>query len=661
MRIRPVHSVAIGLTALVVAAPLVAAPAAHAADTDITINEVESAGGTPGDWIELYNAGTTPVDVSGWVVKDSDDSRTAAIPAGSTIPSGGYYVIEETVLGFGLGGNDAARIYLPDGTTLIDSYAWTTSATTTYGRNPDGTGAFATTTASTKGSANDFSPPVVVPPPATLPPVVVNEVESNGGTPGDWIELGNTGQSTVDVSGYILRDDNPGNAPLVLPANTTIESGGYLTVDTEPTFGLGNGDTAGFYAPDGTTVIDSYTWTTHATTTYGRCPDLTGAFTTTAASTRGLRNACGSTTTPVPATTPWPGSPDVRTVDLEQTFGEDLSGLAYEARQAGDILWAVENGTGTLYRLIFDGVTWVPDAGGWADGATLRYPDGTGVVDAEGVALTGAGSADGIYVSSERNNDASAVSRPSVLRYDVSDASGDLVATREWNLAADLPGLRANGGLEGIAWIADADLVSGGFIDQSTGAAYSPATYPGHGGGLFFVGVETDANVYAYALRDDGGYARVATIASGFELVAELEYDTATDTLLVVCDQACDGRITAFRLAGGIFAPTVTYARPAGMANLANEGFALASACVGGSRAAYWADDAGTGGFSLRAGTFACAASADPTDPPAAVAGSGRELAETGSNAEPGLALAIALTILGLGAIGAARRRARAR
>ena len=38
--------------------------------------------------------------------------------------------------------------------------------------------------------------------------------------------------------------------------------------------------------------MTSYTWTAHAATTYGRCPNGTGAFATTAASTKGAANDC---------------------------------------------------------------------------------------------------------------------------------------------------------------------------------------------------------------------------------------------------------------------------------------------------------------------------------------------------------------------------------
>src|SRR5262249_31938463 len=82
------------------------------ASPDIRINEVESNGGTPGDWIELYNATTAPVDISGWGVRDNDSTHTIyKIPAGTTIAAGGFYVVEEAQFGFGLGAPDEARLY----------------------------------------------------------------------------------------------------------------------------------------------------------------------------------------------------------------------------------------------------------------------------------------------------------------------------------------------------------------------------------------------------------------------------------------------------------------------------------------------------------------------------------------------------------------------
>src|SRR4029077_17492407 len=114
------------------------------------------AGGDPGDWAELYNAGTDPVDISGWVFRDNMNADSSVIPANTTLAAGAYYVIEESTFtgGWGLGGSDMARLFKPDGTTLVDSYTWTPAAGVTYGRCPNGTGSFVNTAASTKGAAN---------------------------------------------------------------------------------------------------------------------------------------------------------------------------------------------------------------------------------------------------------------------------------------------------------------------------------------------------------------------------------------------------------------------------------------------------------------------------------------------------------------------------
>lgn len=140
---------------------------------DLRINEVESSGDTVnGDWVEVYNPAATAVNLSGVVVSDSDNSHKLLIPKGTTIPANGYRaIVTEDASGagaFGLGGGDQARLFLPGVTNLatatpIDSYTWTTHATTTYGRTVPGAGIWATTIDGTFGAENEFPPPVVIP------------------------------------------------------------------------------------------------------------------------------------------------------------------------------------------------------------------------------------------------------------------------------------------------------------------------------------------------------------------------------------------------------------------------------------------------------------------------------------------------------------------
>jgi len=454
----------------------------------VRINEIESDQGTPGDWLELFNTGTTPIPLGGYQVRDNDDTHRYTIPAGTTIPAGGFLVINESVLGYGLGTADQARLFSPGG-ALLDAHAWTAPATVTIGRCPDGTGSLAATTAATKGTANQCT---VVPPPPPPPP--------------------------------------PPPAP-------TLEA--------------------------------------------------------------------------------WPGSSSVQTAGVVNVLGGNLSGLAYEASgsAAPGVLWAARNGPGTLYRLVWNGTTWGSDpANGWGSGRTVRYPNGTGNPDAEGVTFAGSASA-GLYVATERNNDVSGTSRNSILRFNPA-GTGALVATHEWNLTSDLPAVGSNTGLEAIAWVPDSYLVARGFHDEARNAPYNPTLYPDHGAGLFLVGVEANGRVYAYALNHVAGtFVRVASFASGFAGVMGLEFDRELNQLWVVCDDGCSGRSAIFEIDTrtgsatlGRFITTRLFARPTGMSNLNNEGFAVGSQaeCVASTKTVFWADDAATSGHALRRGTVSC-------------------------------------------------------
>ncbi|RFA07180.1 hypothetical protein B7R21_16445 [Subtercola boreus] len=649
--------VGIVLAAAVLASPFVGLQTATAApvSSSVKINEVESSGGTPGDWVELANTAATPVDLSGYIVKDNDDTHVFTIAANTTIAANGFLALDvETA--FGLGASDSARLFAPDGTTLVDSYTWTSHANPTYGRCPDGTGTFTTTLASTKGAANSCTPPA----PTVATSVKINEVESSGGTPGDWAELVNTSAVALDVAGYIIKDNDDTHV-FTIPSGTSIAAKGYLALDVETAYGLGASDSARFFAPNGTTLIDSYTWTAHASTTYGRCPDGTGAFQATTTSTKGAANDCGpaTPTTPTTPTGPtaeaWPGAASIATADQNGAIGGNLSGLAYDpsGTSARGTLWAVKNGPSTLYKLKYNGSAWVSDTSGtgaFAAGKSLHYADGTGDPDAEGVTFTGAGPSGGAFVSTERNNSVSSVSRPSVLKFDATGAATSgatsLNATMEWNLTADLPAVAPNSGLEAISWISDSFLTSKGFVDEKTGAAYNPATYADHGNGLFFVGLEANGAVYAYALNQvTGGYTRVATIASGFTGVMDLEFEQESSRFWAVCDDTCNGQSAILEIAQsgtnkGHFAVTHVYDRPTGMPNYNNEGFALApqAECVAGQKPVFWSDDTNDQGSALRSGTVNCTVIPDTTPPVVSAALAGRTLTLSATDSGSGVA-----------------------
>jgi hypothetical protein len=309
----------------------------------------------------------------------------------------------------------------------------------------------------------------------------------------------------------------------------------------------------------------------------------------------------------------WPGGTAVLPVDGNSVFGGNLSGLIYESTgDASGVLWAVRNGPGTLFRLVYNGSIWTPDpANQWATGKALRYPNGTGDPDAEGVTFAESGPGGGVYVSTERDNAVRDVSRNAILRFDPASSGPTLTAAAIWDLTRDLPKTEPNLGIESLTWIPDRYLTSRNFVDETKRRPYNPADYPGHGAGLFFVGLEGTGQVYGYALMPRGVTARVATFATGLPAVMELQFDRDLNELWAVCDNTCQGRSVVLSLdRKGRFVNARAYERPRQMPDLNNEGFAFTPLghCRAGVRPAWWADDGETAGHAIRAGSLKCPA-----------------------------------------------------
>ncbi|MCQ9353349.1 lamin tail domain-containing protein [Corynebacterium sp. 153RC1] len=381
----------------------------------------------------------------------------------------------------------------------------------------------------------------------TASTVVINEVESNGDPVGDWVELANTNlNESIDVSGWTIVDNDPKHTPLALPEGSVIESGGFLAfyTDVEGGFGLGGNDSVTLRDAAGN-IVDTIAWTQHAATSLGRIPDMTGDFTVTPAPTRGLRNSSAQVAEPLvtvpfnPAGLEFAPAKFGTEADATAFRGEDFSGVDFDANGRA---WVVNNDKGELYALDYaDGTYSI--AGSWQ----LRYPDGTGEPDAEGVAVTD----EGIYVATERDNTHKSISRPSVLRFDVpsasaSEAAGELRATQEWNLAEFTGAIGANGGLEAIEFIPE--------LHQ------------------FAVGIESTGEVLFVTLPLEGPAELVDRHTTPMGTVASMDY--AAPNLRVACDDACEGISQILTLEGTTFIPGHLQARPEGTDNLATEGFA---------------------------------------------------------------------------------------
>ena len=583
---------------------------------DVVINEIESNGDTT-DWVEVVNTGSTPVDLSGWTVMDNDPvghaNQATPLPAGTILQPGAYFVFDQpTDFVFGLGNGDTVTIRDANGNT-VDEHVYTAHAAGVLARCADGVGDFVDIAVSTKGLRN-----------ACGNPVRINEVESDGGSPDDWVELVNPTDSALDVSGIVVKDDDDTHG-YAIPAGTSIAAGEYLVIErAQLGFGLGAGDAVRVF--DGDLLVDETTWgADHAATTWGRCPDTTGPFAATAQSTKGAANVCAGEI----AVSPWPGSADVRVVDSIPTFLEDSSGLDVQETADGTFLWAVDNGQGRIWKLAAHADGSVEKVDGWEDGKRVRFQrdaanPGAAGPDTEGITVDGDGF---VYVASERDNSAKGVNQNTVLKVDPDAGSGDLVAQQEWDLTALLPAVGANLGMEAVQWVPDSAL-AGKLFDGNTLAAYDPADYAGHGDGLFFVAVEDNGHVYGFALGANGSATLVSEIAPGLAGVMALDWDTVRNTMWAVCDDGCQGRSAEITLNGTAQPGIAHYARPAGMPDINNEGFATAPASltVDGQRPVWWFAD-GFASQALRTGTLP------------GVGGPGGENPSTGTPPLPGSAL----------------------
>jgi len=252
------------------------------------------------EWIELYNPQELDADLSGYVLDDITDGGTNpyTIPAGTTIPGKGFLVFYQGVTGVGLNNaGDTANLIQPDGSTIQDSYSYTSSTNdVSYGREVDGGSTWTTFDLPTPGASNGGTS-------GSGDVVLLNEFLPDPYSlyTEEWIELYNPTDSEADISGYVLDDiTSGGTSAYVIPDGTTIAAYGFI-VFYQGTTGIAlnnDGDTANFLKPDGTTVLDSYSYSSSTDdVSYGRESDGGSTWTTFTSPTPGESNTGQSTTT----------------------------------------------------------------------------------------------------------------------------------------------------------------------------------------------------------------------------------------------------------------------------------------------------------------------------------------------------------------------------
>ncbi|MBM3846364.1 MAG: hypothetical protein FJ405_08770 [Verrucomicrobia bacterium] len=259
-------------------------------------------------WVELYNAGTAPVDLADYRLSDSyGNLATWSFPAGSVIQGGERRLIwidGDADVSNALDWHTPFRAQPTEGSIILSqivsgqprvvdylNYSDLRSDES-YGSFPDGQPFYRLAMSfPTPGAANNgASKPLAV---------RINEwMASNTGfildlsdvppAADDWFELFNPGRTDADLGGYYLTDSSQNRTQFRIPAGTIIPAGGYLLVwadnspgqnstnsaDLHVNFQLARGgEELGLYGADGE-VIDLVRFGTQTNNiSEGRIPD----------------------------------------------------------------------------------------------------------------------------------------------------------------------------------------------------------------------------------------------------------------------------------------------------------------------------------------------------------------------------------------------------
>ena len=278
---------------------------ANPTDSIVKINEVDLTHGI----VELANtSSTTSANISGFTLSDTAGQSLAISAANTTvgdspattIPGGGYAEVSVSPTLTPAAAGD--KLTLADGTATVDATTWTSAFAPSWGRCADGTGSFTQTAAITDGAGGTIAGANACSAPSSkgYDAIRVSEIETNGDPLGDWIELTNTGDTAVNISGLYLADNGGTQGdPTIFPTdsghywqipgtnqnpsdtttagNAVLPAHGYhafFESDTFP-FGLGNPDQARIFSPT-KALIDSTSWPLHESgVTYARCPGVT--------------------------------------------------------------------------------------------------------------------------------------------------------------------------------------------------------------------------------------------------------------------------------------------------------------------------------------------------------------------------------------------------
>ncbi|MBE2233339.1 MAG: lamin tail domain-containing protein, partial [Anaerolinea sp.] len=214
------------------------------------------------EYIELYNASDMAVDLSGWRLDDVDDGLRASpdgsppyiLPAGASIPAGGFLLVFRSASGIALNNDgDSVRLLRPDGVVVEAAEYSSSRDDQAASKTIDGGSEWTRSYPPTPGGSNHPNGTPTPTPTATpqlTPTPVATTVRLNEMLPSpqdvdwdgngvasyldEWIELANLGDEPVELAGWKLVDGwAAGLAPdrtYILPAGAAIPARGYLVI-----------------------------------------------------------------------------------------------------------------------------------------------------------------------------------------------------------------------------------------------------------------------------------------------------------------------------------------------------------------------------------------------------------------------------------------------
>lgn len=197
----------------------------------LVINEIADPG-TDSFWVELYNHGTSPLDVSGFVLATSR-GNSWTVPESSLLAGGGFLVLDESSTGLHPVAGDRLFLYGREKVTVID--AAVVEAQRHLLRHPPVGGgvpgqflAAAAPADITPGAPNHIT---------LSEAVVINEIMYHHRpqfrpfveNKEEWIELYNKSADPVDLSGWRLDD----GVKWTFVPGTILAAGGYLCVTND--------------------------------------------------------------------------------------------------------------------------------------------------------------------------------------------------------------------------------------------------------------------------------------------------------------------------------------------------------------------------------------------------------------------------------------------